>query len=109
MFWIALSPHLDDDIQPWLWWSLRFTPRVALVEEAILLEVSGSLRLFGGRKALLKALLQSGRDDLGPVQWAAAPTSLVALALLRCKLRGIEASRPLPESLPLHLLSVAVP
>ena len=49
MFWIALSPPLDDDRQPWLWWSLRFTPRVALVEEAILLEVSGSLRLFGGR------------------------------------------------------------
>lgn len=109
MFWIALSPPLDDDRQPWLWWSLRFTPRVALVEEAILLEVSGSLRLFGGRKALLKALLQSGRHDLGPVQWAVAPTSLVALALLRCKLRGITVAKPLPDSLPLHLLTAAVP
>lgn len=109
MFWIALLPHLDDDRQPWLWWSLHFTPRVARVEEAILLEVSGSLRLFGGRKALLKALLQSGRGDLGPVQWAAGPTSLVAMALLRCKLRGITAAKPLPDSLPLDLLTTAVP
>ena len=109
MFWIALSPRLDDDRQAWLWWSLRFTPRVAQVEEAILLEVSGSLRLFGGRKALLKALLQSGRDDLGEVRWAVAPTSLVALALLRCKLRGITAPKPLPDALPLDLLTAAVP
>src|SRR5690349_8971348 len=58
MDWIALSPRLDDTREAWLWWSLRFTPRVARVEEAILLEVSGSLRLFGGRKALLKAVLQ---------------------------------------------------
>ncbi|MFL6695222.1 MAG: DNA polymerase Y family protein [Ramlibacter sp.] len=109
MFWIALSPRLEQDKQAWLWWSLRFTPRVAQVEEAILLEVSGSLRLFGGRKALLKALLQSGREDLGPMQWAAGPTSLVALALLRCKLRGIAVPKPMPESLSLDLLTAAVP
>ncbi|GAC1540816.1 MAG: DNA polymerase Y family protein [Ramlibacter sp.] len=110
MFWIALSTPLEQHArQAWSWWSLRFTPRVAQVQEAILLEASGSLRLFGGRKALLQALLQSGRDDLAAVQWAVGPTSLVALALLRCKLRGISVSRPLPDALPLDLLSAAVP
>ncbi|MGZ5182128.1 MAG: DNA polymerase Y family protein [Ramlibacter sp.] len=110
MFWIALSPPLEPDAsQAWLWWSLRFTPRVAQVEEAVLLEVSGSLRLFGGRKALLQALLQSGRDDLGQVPWAVGPTSLVALALLRCKVRGIAVPKPLPEALPLELLTAALP
>lgn len=109
MFWIALSPPRESDPLPWLWWSLRFTPRVARVEEAILLEVSGSLRLFGGRKALLKALLQSGRDDLGTVPWAVGPTSLVALAMLRGKLRGLQPDRPLPDSLPLDLLTAAIP
>lgn len=112
MFWIALSPPLDDDLQSWLWWSLRFTPRVARVEEAIVLEVSGSLRLFGGRKALLQALLKgpfANPASRVEVMWAAAPTSLAALALLRCKLRGIAASRPLPESLPLDLLTAALP
>ena len=36
------------------WWALRFTPRVALVDgEAVLLEVSTTERLWGGRDALL--------------------------------------------------------
>ena len=108
MFWIALSPPPEADRQAWTWWALRFTPRVAQVEEAILLEASGSLRLFGGRRPLLKLLLQS-HPGLGEVTWAAGSNSLVALALLRCKLRGITASKPLPDSLPLHLLTAAVP
>ncbi len=33
------------------WWSLHFTPRVALVDEAAVLEVSASVRLFGGATA----------------------------------------------------------
>ena len=33
-------------------WALQFTPRVAIAEEAVLLEVAASLRLFGGRAAL---------------------------------------------------------
>jgi hypothetical protein len=88
MFWIALCPTTEADRSAWTWWSLRFTPRVTHVDEAVLLEVSGSLKLFGGRKALLHLLLRS-HADLGEVPWAAGPTSLVALALLRCKQRGI--------------------
>ena len=42
----ALSP------EALAWWALRFTPHVAWVDEALLLEVSGTLRLWGGRRAL---------------------------------------------------------
>ena len=36
------------------WWALRFTPRVALVDgDTVLLEVSTTERLWGGRDALL--------------------------------------------------------
>ncbi|MCZ8091918.1 MAG: DNA polymerase Y family protein [Acidovorax sp.] len=38
------------------WWALRFTPRVARVDEALLLEVSTTERLWGGRAALLAQL-----------------------------------------------------
>jgi protein ImuB len=36
---------------------LRFTPKVAQVDDALVLEVSGSERLFGGRQPLLHAML----------------------------------------------------
>lgn len=109
MYWIALSaPDLESERLARTWWALRFTPRVALVEEAILLEVSASLRLFGGRRGLLQLLLKS-RTDLAPLPWAAGPTSLVALALLRCKLRSLPAPAQVPDDLPLELLDAAVP
>ena len=39
------------------WWALRFTPRVALVDgDTVLLEVSTTERLWGGRAALLAQL-----------------------------------------------------
>ena len=38
--------------------ALGFTPRVTLVDEAVLLEVSGSLRLFGGLTLLAQQLEQ---------------------------------------------------
>jgi protein ImuB len=110
MYWIALSPQPEDatDRLPWTWWALRFTPRVAWVEEALLMEVSGSLRLFGGRKGLIELLLTGG-EDLAPAQWAAGPSSRVALALLRCKRESITPPKPWPDGFPLHLLSAARP
>ena len=42
------------------WWALRFTPRVALVDEALLLEVSTTERLWGGRAALLAMVVNLG-------------------------------------------------
>ena len=60
MDWIALQPQSDDAVLAWSWQGLRFTPRVARVDEALLLEVSASWRLFGGPQALLRALLTPG-------------------------------------------------
>ncbi|MBW8722631.1 MAG: hypothetical protein JF626_12430, partial [Polaromonas sp.] len=36
--------------------ALGFTPRVALVDEAVLMDVTGSLRLFGGLARLAERL-----------------------------------------------------
>ncbi|MBL7089275.1 DNA polymerase Y family protein [Acidovorax sp.] len=45
------------------WWALCFTPRVALADgEAVLLEVSTTERLWGGREALQALVLQAWAD-----------------------------------------------
>ena len=54
MHWIALhcKPEADeapDPLTALAWWALRFTPLVARVDDTLVLEVSGSERLFGGR------------------------------------------------------------
>jgi protein ImuB len=108
MYWIALSPNPESDRLAWTWWALRFSPRVAWVEEALLLEVSASQRLFGGRRGLLQLLLKAN-EGLCVDAWAAGPTSLVALALLRCKQRSLPMPPSLPDGLPLELLTAAVP
>ncbi len=64
------------------WWALRFTPRVALLEESVVMEVSGSLRLFGGADRLLAQVLAAATPQ-GFSAVASAPTSLGALALSR--------------------------
>jgi protein ImuB len=110
MYWIALLPFHEEERTAWGWRALQFTPRVAQVDEALLLEVSASERLWGGRKRLLRRLVQ----DCGPlsgVQWAHGATSLVALALLRLKLRGealpAHLQQDLPQDLPLETLTAA--
>lgn len=131
--WIALQPEpaaqaeLADALRAWAWRALRFTPRVAQLESALVLEVSASVRLFGGGPALLQALLQEQDDPLaaGPVNSAAsaaaahadalhaatAPrlaqgrTALVALARLQ-----LPPQPRLPiDALPLHTLAAASP
>jgi len=91
------------------WLALSFTPRVARLEEAVVAEVSSSLRLFRGARALrerLQAEAQQAGLALGAQAWA--PTALGALALARCP----ESSRQgrLSErldALPLSALSAA--
>ena len=78
---------MKTSARAWGWRALQFTPRVAEVDEALLLEASASLRLWGGRKGLLARLLQES-EPLAPVQWAQARTALSALGLLRLQLRG---------------------
>jgi protein ImuB len=106
MYWIALLPSHEDERTAWGWRALQFTPRVAQVDEALLLEVSASLRLWGGRKRLLRRLLAEC-EPLAGAQWAQGATSFTALGLLRLKLRGEAAPARLPQDLPLEVLSAA--
>ncbi|HQS33286.1 MAG: hypothetical protein B7X59_10660 [Polaromonas sp. 39-63-203] len=95
--------------------ALGFTPRVALLDEAVLLDVTGSLRLFGGL-ARLMALLAQQLDAFfesnrlaAQVKRAQGATSLIALGRLRL---ADPATGPLPRrvaDLPMHTLSAARP
>ena len=78
-------------------WALQFTPRVSVADEAVLMDVEASARLFGGRRALRDRVVQEGAD-LGVRSVAWGPNSLAALALARA---GIENGfkRPLPDLL----------
>ncbi|MEP6825898.1 MAG: DNA polymerase Y family protein, partial [Ramlibacter sp.] len=106
MHWIALLPSREDECTAWGWRALQFTPRVAQVDEAVLLEVSASERLFGGRKPLLRRIFEPNQP-LAPVQWAQGATSLIALALLRLKVQGLAAPARVPDGLPMDTLSAA--
>ncbi len=91
-------------------WALQFTPRVAIVEEAVLLEAESSLRLFGGQQALHRRIAQEARE-LGVEAIAWATTGLGALALARAGVHG-GARQPLHQrldALPLDVLSAAQP
>jgi protein ImuB len=83
------------------WWALRFTPLVARVENALLLEVSGSERLFGGRSALLQQLFTNDPPAVA-LRHAQGATALLALARL-----WAQAPDAAIDSLPLHTLAAA--
>lgn len=87
-------------------WALQFTPRVAWLEEALVMEVAASLRLFGGAAAL-QARVDAEAPPLGAGRASRAPTSLAALALARAG-RPDGLGQPLPrllDPLPLDTLS----
>ena len=118
MFWIALLPNPPKaealspphepagppfvlppglSLETLAWQALRFGPRVALLEEAVLLEAQNSLRLWGGKRRLLQELEQMGSEPSSNAPTApahtglahanlilvSAPTALAALALAR--------------------------
>ncbi|WP_298207737.1 DNA polymerase Y family protein [Acidovorax sp.] len=115
------------------WWALRFTPRVALVDgDTVLLEVSTTERLWGGRDALLALVLKAwteaseGRVDTMAAReagappsprWGCGPTALVAQAWLRMALAGraqrVKEGPPeqvqAVQGLPLHTLTALRP
>ena len=110
------------------WWALRFTPRVALVDgEAVLLEVSTTERLWGGRDALLAQVLQAWADTSGGLPdhaatldakaqppgahavWGCGSTALVAQAELRMAQAGRAPPGHNVEGLPLHTLTALRP
>ncbi|TMG76109.1 MAG: DNA polymerase Y family protein [Betaproteobacteria bacterium] len=82
MLWVALDfPGLAPaQLPPLAAWACQFTPRVSPEPpQALLLEVSGSQRYFGGREALLASLGQA-LGELGlPAMLADAPTARAAL------------------------------
>ncbi|MBP8183818.1 MAG: DNA polymerase Y family protein [Rhodoferax sp.] len=120
MHWVALRPEPDplsadaaeavspvDPATAWAWWALQFTPLVARVEEALVMEVSSSERLFGGQAALMAQFFRSnGAPSRVKHAWGA--TSLVAIGRLRCDAgQALPVNPVLPDNLPLHALSAA--
>jgi protein ImuB len=93
-------------------WALSFTPVVTCVDQGVLLEVHGSLRLFGGLNALLQRLKQALQAKAYPVRMAYAPTPRAALWLAvahdsEASVPGcatLDHLHPLLAGLPLHSL-----
>lgn len=117
MLWAALQLPIDPTTPPptdaqrsLSDWALQFTPRVAHLEEAVVMEVEASTRLFGGRRALRDRVYAESLE-LGCSKLAWATNSLAALCLARS---GIENGfkRALPElldSLALDVLTATHP
>lgn len=118
MLWCALllrpddsRPSRTDEVrQAVSVWALQFTPKVALAADAVLMEMAGSTRLFGGKRALRDRVVHESAE-LGVVQVAWASTSLAALALARA---GVENGFKAPlsallDALPLHTLEATLP
>jgi protein ImuB len=71
-------------------WANKFTPNVSLESpRALLLDIEGSLRLFGGIRPLLQTLRRE-LDDMGyAALMACAPTATAALLLARAGVQKI--------------------
>jgi len=117
MYWLALQPRHEvaDDLPDGVsdpqvlvdaatalgWWALRFTPRVVVQGEVVLLEVSASERLFGGRRPLITRLLAEPRP-VASIRMAQAETALLALARLQLGATSQLFAGPPQERLRLH-------
>lgn len=89
--WLALRrPGGQAWPEALVWWALQFTPRVARVDEILALELSASLRLFGGQEKLQQRLLAELNQLLGSGQavLAWAPNARAAQALARAGQAG---------------------
>lgn len=106
MHWIALSPP-EPELALWSWRALQFTPRVARLEEALLLEISVSQRLWRGPARLLRLLLRAReRSHAAVPPHGQGSSSLLALARLRLQQAG-EITAAAADDLPLWTLSAA--
>lgn len=88
--WLALCALLPAQLESAAECALGFTSRVSLEPpEALLLEVRGSFRLFGGARALGERLLAAlSPISASSVRWAIAPTPRAALAFARAATDG---------------------
>jgi len=93
MLWAALHfPSLPpESLEPIAAWACQFTPKVSLEPpRALLLEIAGSLRYFGGLEDLLQRLEQ-GCEALGfAASLATAPTPRAALWCARGKAPALD-------------------
>ncbi|MES2946033.1 MAG: DNA polymerase Y family protein [Pseudomonadota bacterium] len=95
--------------------ALVFTPRVALLDEAVLLDVTGSLRLFGGLARLAQlleahiSLFFESHQLVAQVQRAQGATSLIAIGRLRLQHCQSPVVKTRVSQLPMHTLSAARP
>ncbi len=124
MWWVALilsprapTPSDDPKAPPGICpeaqaglavWCLQFTPRVARMEDAVVMEVESSLRLFRGRSALQQRIREEA-PDLGVIGIGWAPTATAALVLARCGVPdlGGRLLQVVLDPLPLMALSAA--
>lgn len=95
---------LPDPVAALGWWALQYTPKVALLGDVVLLEVSASERLWGGRAALLRHIYTSNKP-VALVKYARGTTSLIAIGRL---LAG-QSVHTEPDQLPLAVLLAARP
>lgn len=110
MHWLALPLQPEDaNHAAWTdastaraWWALRFTPLVAQVDGTLVLEVSASERLFGGRAPLVGRIFEENMP-LARTRYAQGATSLVAIGRL---LHGRDVA---PDALPVQVLAAAQP
>ncbi|MEO7385900.1 MAG: DNA polymerase Y family protein, partial [Gammaproteobacteria bacterium] len=87
-------------------WATRFTPAVSInPDNALLLEVQGSLRLFGGLAALRRTLARGLRTRGHQARMACAPTARAALWLARA---GVEEPALTPVALRQVLAAIPV-
>jgi protein ImuB len=79
----------------------RFTPAIVLQRDGVLLEVSASLRLFGGARALWRAVRELARaSGVRSLRLAAAATASAASVLVRAEPRSPALARlPLRQRL----------
>ena len=83
----------------------RFTPSLVLQADGVLLEVSSSLRLFGGARALWRAVREAARaSGVRSLRMASAPTATAAAVLARA-----EPASPALRKLDVHQRLDALP
>src|SRR5260221_14325292 len=86
MLWVAfLSPPLPPaTLEPVAAWACQFPPGVSLEPpQALLAEVAGSLRRFGGARALLEKIRRGIAAQGLEASLATAPTARAALWIAR--------------------------
>lgn len=100
--WIALAFNnrlgqpVEQPPEPCVAWALQFTPKVAWLEDCLVLEVQASARLFGGL-VHLHALVAEGARHHGVTSWAWGRTALAACGQAKQQ-QTVEGMGPAPRA-----------